>query len=191
MPSAKPILVAVAVALAAAPLLGRPASAEDKVVNVYNWSDYIDPAILQDFTKETGIKVVYDTMDSNEVLETKLLAGNTGYDIVVPTGSFLQRQIRAGVFLPLDKSKLSHYCRTLGPTFTGNSRSTIPATPMPSTISGARPASATMSTRRSRGWAATASSTAGTSCSSRNSCRSSRIAASRCSTRRRSCSRRR
>jgi putrescine transport system substrate-binding protein len=109
MPSAKPILVAVAVALAAAPLLGRPASADDKVVNVYNWSDYIDPAILQDFTKETGIKVVYDTMDSNEVLETKLLAGNTGYDIVVPTGSFLQRQIRAGVFLPLDKSKLSHY----------------------------------------------------------------------------------
>src|SRR3954452_24224628 len=106
MPSAKPILVAVAVALAAAPLLGRPASADDKVVNVYNWSDYIDPSVLEDFTKETGIKVVYDTMDSNEVLETKLLAGKTGYDVVVPTGSFLQRQIKAGVYQPLDKAKI-------------------------------------------------------------------------------------
>jgi putrescine transport system substrate-binding protein len=89
--------------------LAGPALAEDKVVNVYNWSDYIDPSILSDFTKETGIKVVYDTMDSNEVLETKLLAGNTGYDIVVPTGSFLQRQIKAGVFQPLDKAKLTTY----------------------------------------------------------------------------------
>jgi putrescine transport system substrate-binding protein len=83
-----------------------PASAQDKVVNVYNWSDYIDESVLEDFTKETGIKVRYDVFDSNEVLETKLLGGKTGYDVVVPTGSFLQRQIQAGVFLPLDKSKL-------------------------------------------------------------------------------------
>ena len=83
-----------------------PAAAQDKVVNVYNWSDYIDPQVLEEFTKETGIKVVYDTMDSNEVLETKLLAGKTGYDVVVPTGSFLQRQIKAGVYQPLDKAKL-------------------------------------------------------------------------------------
>jgi putrescine transport system substrate-binding protein len=81
-------------------------SAADREVRVYNWSDYIDPTILEDFTKETGIKVVYDVFDSNEVLETKLLAGNTGYDIVVPTASFLSRQIKAGVFQKLDKSKI-------------------------------------------------------------------------------------
>lgn len=76
------------------------------MVNVYNWSDYIDESVLEDFTKETGIKVRYDVFDSNEVLETKLLAGKTGYDVVVPTGSFLQRQIKAGVFQKLDKSKI-------------------------------------------------------------------------------------
>src|SRR5512140_2299640 len=79
---------------------------KDREVKVYNWSDYIDESILADFTKETGIKVTYDVFDSNEVLETKLLAGKTGYDIVVPTGAFLSRQIKAGVFQKLDKSKL-------------------------------------------------------------------------------------
>ena len=77
-----------------------------RVVNVYNWSDYIDPTVLEDFTKETGIKVQYDTFDANETLETKLLAGKSGYDVVVPTAYFLERQIKAGVFLKLDKSKL-------------------------------------------------------------------------------------
>ena len=86
--------------------LATVAQAEDKVVNIYNWSDYIDNSILADFTKETGIKVVYDTFDQNETLETKLLAGKTGYDIVVPTAYFLQRQIKAGVFQKIDKSKL-------------------------------------------------------------------------------------
>lgn len=86
--------------------LATAAQAEDKVVNIYNWSDYIDDSILSDFTKETGIKVVYDTFDQNETLETKLLAGKTGYDVVVPTAYFLQRQIKAGVFQKLDKSKL-------------------------------------------------------------------------------------
>ncbi|MBB5571505.1 putrescine transport system substrate-binding protein [Rhizobium paranaense] len=90
----------------AAVSLVTAAQAEDKVVNIYNWSDYIDDSILADFTKETGIKVVYDTFDSNETLETKLLAGKTGYDIVVPTADFMQRQIKAGVFQKLDKSKL-------------------------------------------------------------------------------------
>ena len=94
-----------AVILATLSLTGA-AAAQDKVVNVFNWSDYIDETVLADFTKETGIKVRYDVFDSNEVLETKLLAGRTGYDIVVPTGSFLQRQIKAGIFLPLDKSKI-------------------------------------------------------------------------------------
>ena len=79
------------------------ASAEEKVVNVYNWSDYIDPAVLEQFTAETGIKVNYDVFDSNEVLETKLLAGNTGYDVVVPTAAFMERQIKAGVFRKLDR----------------------------------------------------------------------------------------
>lgn len=90
----------------AALAFGHAAFAKDREVRVFNWSDYIDPAILEDFTKETGIKVVYDVFDSNEVLETKLLAGGTGYDIVVPTGPFLSRQIGAKVFRKLDKSKL-------------------------------------------------------------------------------------
>ncbi len=83
--------------------------AEDKVVNVYNWSDYIDEEILANFEKETGIKVVYDVFDSNDILETKLLAGSTGYDVVVPSAAFLARQIQAGVFQKLDKSKLDNY----------------------------------------------------------------------------------
>ncbi|MBO0661565.1 polyamine ABC transporter substrate-binding protein [Jiella sp. MQZ9-1] len=93
-------------AFVAAAMSTGGASAEDKVVNVYNWSDYIDTSILTDFTKETGIKVVYDVFDSNELVETKLLTGGTGYDVVVPTGSFLARQIKAGVFQKLDKAKL-------------------------------------------------------------------------------------
>lgn len=82
------------------------AAAPERVVNIYNWSDYIDPKMLDAFTRETGIKVVYDTYDTNEILETKLLAGRSGYDIVVPTGPFLQRLIKAGAFQPLDKAKL-------------------------------------------------------------------------------------
>jgi putrescine transport system substrate-binding protein len=82
------------------------AAAQDRVVNVYNWSDYIDPKVLDDFTRETGIAVRYDTFDSNETLETKLLAGRSGYDVVVPTAYFLERQIKAGIFLKLDKSRL-------------------------------------------------------------------------------------
>ena len=93
---------------AATPAAAAPASTEEKVVNVYNWSDYIDPAMLEAFTAETGIKVNYDVFDSNEVLETKLLAGNTGYDVVVPSASFMERQIKAGVFRKLDRDKLSN-----------------------------------------------------------------------------------
>src|SRR5580658_3623681 len=84
---------------------GVPMDAE-KILNVFNWSDYIDPTIVPAFEKEYGIKVNYDVFDSNEVLETKLLAGRTGYDVVVPSASFLQRQIQAGVFQKLDKSLL-------------------------------------------------------------------------------------
>src|SRR5208283_1415852 len=82
------------------------AVAKERVVNVFNWSDYIDARTLDDFTRETGVKVVYDTYDSNEILDTRLLAGATGYDVVAPSATFLARQIKAGVFRPLDKSKL-------------------------------------------------------------------------------------
>ncbi|RYC10292.1 polyamine ABC transporter substrate-binding protein [Ciceribacter ferrooxidans] len=87
-------------------LFAAAANAQERVVHVYNWSDYIDESVLEEFTKETGIKVVYDVFDSNELLETKLLAGGSGYDVVVPTAPFLARQIQAGVFQKLDKSKL-------------------------------------------------------------------------------------
>ncbi len=88
------------------PAAGDAGAEKEKVVNVYNWSDYVDPAVLEKFTAETGILVRYDVFDSNEVLETKLLTGQSGYDVVVPSAYFLERQVKAGVFRPLDKAKL-------------------------------------------------------------------------------------
>jgi putrescine transport system substrate-binding protein len=82
------------------------ARAAERTVNFYNWSNYIAPGVLEEFTRNTGIKVVYDTFDANETLETRLLAGKSGYDVVVPTAYFLQRQIKANVFQKLDKAKL-------------------------------------------------------------------------------------
>lgn len=82
--------------------------AEEPKVHVYNWTDYIAPEILVEFEAETGIEVVYETFESNRTLEAGLIAGNTGYDVVVPTGGFLARQIRAGLFQRLDKSLLSN-----------------------------------------------------------------------------------
>src|ERR1051325_8637692 len=103
------ITASVAAQAAGYPYSAHLAGAENaRVVNVYNWSDYIDPKVLEDFTKETGIKVQYDTFDANETLETKLLAGKSGYDVVVPTAYFLERQIKAGVFQKLDKEKLKN-----------------------------------------------------------------------------------
>jgi putrescine transport system substrate-binding protein len=84
----------------------EPVAAQQKNLNVYNWSDYVDPKVLEDFSRTTGIRLRYDTFDSNDVLEAKLLAGKSGYDIVAPTAYFLQRQIKAGIFQRLDKSKL-------------------------------------------------------------------------------------
>jgi putrescine transport system substrate-binding protein len=98
---------AVIFALAAVVVLtAGPARTAGRVVNYYNWSDYQDPTVLDEFTKETGIAVRYDTFDSNDTLEAKLLAGQSGYDVVVPTAYFLARQIKAGIFQKLDKSKL-------------------------------------------------------------------------------------
>ena len=90
--------------LALAAMASTAAIAEE--VRVYNWSDYIDEELLTKFEEETGIDLIYDVFDSNEVLETKMLAGGSGYDVVVPTGTFLQRQIQAGAFQKLDDSKL-------------------------------------------------------------------------------------
>ena len=92
--------------VAATALLASTAVAEE--VRVYNWSDYIDESLLEKFEAETGIELIYDVFDSNEVLETKMLAGGSGYDVVVPSGTFLQRQIAAGAFQKLDKSKLTN-----------------------------------------------------------------------------------
>lgn len=98
------LILGAGIALSAS--LALPVRAQDRTVNFYNWSNYVAPGVLEDFTRETGIKVVYDTFDANETLESKLLAGKSGYDVVVPTAYFLQRQIAAGVFQKLDKSKL-------------------------------------------------------------------------------------
>lgn len=84
------------------------AFAESKV-HVYNWSDYISKPVLEDFTAQTEIKVVYDVFDSNEALEGKLLAGRSGYDVVVPSDHFLARQVQAGAFAKLDKSLLTNW----------------------------------------------------------------------------------
>lgn len=83
-----------------------PAQNDEKVLNVFNWSDYIQPQVITDFEKETGIHVNYDVFDSNEILETKLLTGHTNYDIVVPSGAFLERQLQAEIYQKLDKSLL-------------------------------------------------------------------------------------
>jgi putrescine transport system substrate-binding protein len=99
-------LVAIVGVVFAAVLPASTFAQKERVVNFYNWSDYIDPTVLEAFTKQTGIKVRYDTFDSNDTLEAKLLAGKSGYDVVVPTGYFLARQIAAGLFQKLDKSKL-------------------------------------------------------------------------------------
>ena len=94
--------------LLAAVLMGGGAFGEEPVLHVYNWSDYIAPDTIAKFERETGIKVTYDVYDSNEVLEAKLFAGGSGYDVVVPSASpFMARQIAAKVYLPLDKSSLS------------------------------------------------------------------------------------
>ncbi len=82
---------------------------EPRTLKVYNWFDYITPQTLVDFQKQDNVKLVYDIFDTNEALEAKLLTGNSGYDVVVPSNVFLAKQIEAGVFQPLDRSKLSNF----------------------------------------------------------------------------------
>jgi len=89
---------------------GAKAGEEEKVLNVYNWSDYVAADTLANFEKETGIKVRYDVYDSMQMLEAKLLAGQSGYDVVFPSLTpFLAQQIKAGIYQPLDRPKLSNY----------------------------------------------------------------------------------
>ncbi|KAF1052044.1 MAG: Putrescine-binding periplasmic protein SpuD [Stenotrophomonas maltophilia] len=89
--------------------VGASAAAQPKEVHFSNWADYIGPTVLQDFQKETGIKVVLDAFDSDEILETKLLTGRSGFDVVVPSADFLARQLKAGVYMPLDMSQLPNH----------------------------------------------------------------------------------
>ncbi|QQR36798.1 polyamine ABC transporter substrate-binding protein [Devosia oryziradicis] len=100
----KSLALALGALMVASPALAQ----EEAVLNVYNWSDYIAEDTIANFEAETGIKVNYDVYDNNEIVDAKLLAGNSGYDIVVPSGNFLERQIQAGLILPLDKSKLTN-----------------------------------------------------------------------------------
>jgi putrescine transport system substrate-binding protein len=95
--------------LLAAAISASAVQAAEPVVNVYNWSDYIGETTLADFQKTTGIKALYDVFDSNETLEGKLLAGRSGYDIVVPSNHFLGKQIKAGAFQKLDRSQLTNW----------------------------------------------------------------------------------
>ena len=85
---------------------GVATAQEAKILNIYNWSDYISPDLIKNFEKETGIKVRYDTFDNNEIVHAKLVAGKTGYDIVVPSSNWASLQIQGGIFQKLDKSKL-------------------------------------------------------------------------------------
>lgn len=101
----KPLLPLLACTAVAMPISGF---AEEEL-KFYNWSDYIGEDTIGNFEQQTGVHVIADVFDSNEVLEAKLLAGGSGYDLVVPTASFMGRQIQAGVFQKLDKSKLSNY----------------------------------------------------------------------------------
>ena len=96
------LALAIGALMVASPVLAQ----EEAVLNVYNWSDYIAEDTIANFEAETGIKVNYDVYDNNEIVDAKLLAGSAGYDIVVPSGNFLERQIMAGLILPLDKAKL-------------------------------------------------------------------------------------
>ncbi len=105
-PAPAPAPVAAAPAAAPAPPPPPPEPAEEKVLNIYNWPDYIPEGMIASFEKESGIKVNYDTFETNEALHAKLVAGNSGYDIVVPGTVFAKPQIEGGLMQPLDKSKI-------------------------------------------------------------------------------------
>lgn len=90
-------------------LFAAAASAEEPVLNIYNWADYIGPTTLADFEREFGIKVNYDIYDSSEVVDTKLMAGRSGYDVVIHSATFSHRLMPAGIYMPLQREKLPHW----------------------------------------------------------------------------------
>lgn len=100
---------ALAAALSAAFAIGLAQADEPRTLRVYNWFDYITPQTLTDFQQQARVKLVYDIFDTNEALEAKLLTGNSGYDVVVPSNVFLAKQIQAGIFQPLDRAKLPNW----------------------------------------------------------------------------------
>jgi putrescine transport system substrate-binding protein len=119
-----------AAAPAAAPVASAPAPApapaEEKVLNIYNWPDYIPEGMIAAFEKETGIKVNYDTFETNEALHAKLVAGSTGYDIVVPGSVFAKPQIEGGMFQPLDKAKIKNLANLDAPIMATLAKNTDP-----------------------------------------------------------------
>src|SRR5690606_1214210 len=106
-PAPAPAPAPEAAAPAAAPAPAGPVLDDEKVLNIYNWPDYITESMLSDFEKEYGVKVNYDTFENNEALHAKLVAGNSGYDIVVPTAGFGKKHIDAGLYQELDRSKIA------------------------------------------------------------------------------------
>jgi hypothetical protein len=140
----------IALSLLAAAGFAAPLSSQTRTLNVYNWSDYVEPTVIEAFTKETGIKVRYDTFDSNDTLETKLLAGKSGYDVVVPTAYF-PRSARSRPACSRNSTRASSKTSaTSGRRSRSASRFTIRAINTPSITCGGPPASATTSRRRAR-----------------------------------------
>ena len=108
--SAAGSFVTLALVIASSPAPARDADPlEEPIVNVYNWADYIGPTTIADFEAETGIRVNYDTYDSSEIVEAKLFAGATGYDVVMHGGQYAERLIPLGIFRPLDRSRISSW----------------------------------------------------------------------------------
>ncbi len=144
------------VPVALALLFSATAQAQPSV-SVYNWTDYIGETTLADFQAKTGTKVIYDVFDSNETLEGKLLAGRTGYDVVVPSNHFLARQVKAGAFLKLDRSQLPNWKKTSTRNCWLCWKKTIRVMNIRYRTCGAPTALATTSTRSSKCWASIAS----------------------------------
>ncbi|HUI61150.1 MAG TPA: hypothetical protein VLX90_13055, partial [Steroidobacteraceae bacterium] len=105
----RPIAIVSALAAAALCACGSDKHADDQVVHIYNWADYIGKDTLQQFERETGIRVVYDTYDSDETLEAKMMAGDSGYDVVSTSTDYFSRQIKAGIYQELDRRKLPNW----------------------------------------------------------------------------------
>ncbi|BCM25023.1 polyamine ABC transporter substrate-binding protein [Methyloradius palustris] len=118
LPNKKQLIAVIAAAITGLGMISSTWAAEEKILNIYNWSDYLAPDTIPNFEKETGIKVRYDVFDSNEILHAKLVAGKTGYDIVVPSSNWAKLQIEGGLFQKLDKSQLSNY-KNLDPNIMG------------------------------------------------------------------------